>query len=110
MPACCSSVLTVFFFFFYITAFIDAHNTQNPPPTYTLGHNQFSDLTLDEYHAFNKLGRYSPDIVSLRKSSFGDATMDTAATKLRRRKLQDVPDSVDWVEKGAVVPVKNQGG
>ncbi|VEU41147.1 unnamed protein product [Pseudo-nitzschia multistriata] len=34
----------------------------------------------------------------------------TAATKLRKgRRLQDIPDSVDWVEKGAVPPVKNQG-
>jgi cathepsin L/xylem cysteine proteinase len=94
-------------------AFIEAHNSKIPPPSYTLGHNQFSDLTLEEYRAFNNLGRHSPGILSPRKSSFDDSTTKAAtATKLRRkerRKLQDLPDSVDWVEKGAIVPVKNQG-
>mmetsp|Transcript_24812 Transcript_24812/g.68387 ORF Transcript_24812/g.68387 Transcript_24812/m.68387 type:complete len:317 (+) Transcript_24812:390-1340(+) len=89
-------------------AFIDAHNSQEPSPSYTLGHNHFSDLTLDEYQEYNKLGSYSPGLMTPpRLRSF---ELETTATKLRKkRRLQDIPDSVDWVEKGAIVPVKNQG-
>lgn len=88
--------------------FIESHNKQQPPPSYTLGHNHFSDLTLDEYQEYNKLGSYSPG----RMTPFRPRTYESelTASKLRKsRRLQDVPDSVDWVEKGAIVPVKNQG-
>jgi len=73
-----------------------------------LGHNHFSDLTVDEYQELNKLGHYSPGlVVAARPKSYAD---DVIATKLRRdRRLHDVPDSTDWVDQGAVVPVKNQG-
>ncbi|KAG7343098.1 cysteine protease [Nitzschia inconspicua] len=87
-------------------AFIEAHNAQGL--SYTLGHNQFSDMTLDEFHQYNKLGKYSPGIMTPRMSKFESATSKGALRKSRRA-LQDLPESVDWVEKGAVVPVKNQG-
>lgn len=89
-------------------AFIEAHNSKQPAPSYTLGHNQFSDLTLDEYQEFNKLGSYSPGLMTPFRARSDEPV--ATATKLRKnRRLQDVPDSVDWVEKGAIVPVKNQG-
>lgn len=89
-------------------AFIEAHNSKQPPPSYTLGHNHFSDMTLDEYQEYNKLGHYSPGrMTPSRVRSFESVA---TATKLRKsRRMSDVPDSVDWVEKGAIVPVKNQG-
>jgi hypothetical protein len=91
-----------------VPAFIEAHNSQQPPASYTLGHNHFSDLTLDEYQEFNKLGGYSPGLMTPVRSRSNESVM--TATKLRKnRQLQNVPDSVDWVEKGAIVPVKNQG-
>lgn len=88
--------------------FIEDHNSQQPPSSYSLGHNHFSDLTVDEYQELNKLGHYSPGlVVAARPKSYAD---DVIATKLRRdRRLHDVPDSTDWVDQGAVVPVKNQG-
>ena len=89
-------------------AFIEAHNSKQPPPSYTLGHNQFSDLTVDEYQEFNKLGSYSPGLMTPFRARSNESVMTT--TKLRKdRRLLNVPDSVDWVEKGAIVPVKNQG-
>jgi cathepsin L/xylem cysteine proteinase len=88
--------------------FIEAHNSKQPAPSYTLGHNQFSDLTLDEYQEFNKLGSYSPGLMTPFRARSDEPV--ATATKLRKnRRLHDVPDSVDWVEKGAIVPVKNQG-
>lgn len=94
--------------FYFESAFIEAHNSKQPPPSYTLGHNHFSDMTLDEYQEYNKLGHYSPGrMTPSRVRSFESVA---TATKLRKsRRMSDVPDSVDWVDRGAIVPVKNQG-
>jgi len=88
--------------------FIQAHNSQEPPSSYTLGHNHFSDLTLDEYQEYNKLGSYSPGMMTPSRPRSYESV--ATVSKLRKnRRMSDVPDSLDWVEKGAIVPVKNQG-
>mmetsp|Transcript_6648 Transcript_6648/g.10973 ORF Transcript_6648/g.10973 Transcript_6648/m.10973 type:complete len:361 (+) Transcript_6648:87-1169(+) len=94
--------------------FIEYHNSQEEE-TYELGHNQFSDMSWDEYKEYNKLGEYSPGVLSERSSStdeyadfVGDEDMSVAN---QRRKLDDggVPKEVNWVDNGAIPPVKNQG-
>mmetsp|Transcript_22243 Transcript_22243/g.33626 ORF Transcript_22243/g.33626 Transcript_22243/m.33626 type:complete len:352 (-) Transcript_22243:68-1123(-) len=84
--------------------FIESHNNKNPPPSYTMGHNHFSDLTLEEYKKYNKLGEYSPG-VGMERMVVKDEEEATA----RRRLDDDIPDEKNWIDEGAVPPVKNQG-
>jgi C1A family cysteine protease len=69
-----------------------AHNAGDH--TWTMGVNEFSDLTFEEWRA----GRFSPrpDWMS------GNVVANLSG-------LVSVPDSVDWRNKGAVTGVKNQG-
>ncbi|KAI2492552.1 C1 peptidase-like protein [Fragilaria crotonensis] len=98
--------------------FIETHNNQDPPASYELGHNQFSDLTWDEYKAYNKLGEYSPGIMMDKLVVLVDGNEVGADIATSRRlagrisaadEPTDVPDSVNWIERGAIPPVKNQG-
>jgi C1A family cysteine protease len=66
--------------------------------SYTLGHNQFSHLTNDEFAALVN-GKKGRPTLHLRYPRI--AFYESAAT--------DATESVDWVEKGAVTPVKDQG-
>merc|ERR1711907_464895 len=71
----------------------DEHNAKGL--SYTLGVNEFADLSWDEFAATH-LG-YKSD-----GNRFGDLP------KVAFPEITDVADSIDWVSKGAVTPVKNQ--
>ncbi len=73
--------------------FIEKNNAANK--TYVLGHNQFSGMDLDEYRI--RLG-----FLELRSEPKQYATDALAETQVSL-------DSVDWVAKGAVSAVKDQG-
>merc|ERR1719164_253718 len=82
-------------------AIIHEHNSGNW--TFTLGHNQFSDLTFEEFQQKHMAG--------------GMALFTNKAPKNMERvflqgeatpKGYKAADSLDWVAKGAVTPVKNQ--
>lgn len=81
---------------------IREHNAQEPAPSFTLGHNEFSDMTQEQFAKHFKLGKHSqvPD--------------DIAVTAESRRLFEqeaplELPDYVNWIQEGAVTPVKNQG-
>merc|ERR1719320_1629235 len=67
--------------------------------SYTVGITQFSDLTHQEFKD-QYLGYNNPSKVhSLNKKSTEDISFS----------IKDLPESVDWREKGAISKVKNQG-
>jgi len=77
--------------------FVDAHNERAGEHGFRLGMNQFADLTNDEFRAAY-LGARIP------------ARRETAVGEMYRHDgAEELPESVDWREKGAVAPVKNQG-
>jgi C1A family cysteine protease len=42
--------------------FIQTHNQKYPKPSYTVAHNNFSDMTNDEFQKRHSLGKYSPGV------------------------------------------------
>lgn len=77
-------------------ATIVAHNAGTS--TFTLGHNDFSDLSWSEFKAMYVSGMDSNP--HLRRPKNYDLSMQGVEAKA---------DSVDWVTAGAVTPIKNQG-
>jgi len=75
---------------------IEKHNAGNA--TYTLGHNQFSHMSLDEFREYVHLGLSRPENLE-GPVSIHQAPSDVSA----------LPASVDWTQQGAVTPVKDQG-
>jgi len=84
-------------------ALLEQHQTK--PSSYELGHNQFSDMTLDEFHALHRLGNMRTELIP--KMAIAD---QNEATKVSRSLQKvDLPDYVNWVQMGGVTPIKNQG-
>ena len=71
-----------------------------PGQNFTLGINQFSDLTAEEFKALYINSGYKPS-VSATVGSYGCKTYTSTATS--------APASIDWRQKNAVTSVKDQG-
>lgn len=74
--------------------FIEETNSKNL--TYKLGHNQFSGMDSAEFRSY----------LGVSKLLFDE---NNTVKKVNLRKASKLPKAVDWVELGAVTPVKDQG-
>lgn len=106
--------------------YIESHNTKkNKKSSYELSHNDFSDLTNDEFRQRFYLGEYSPGVMKPKGRSDGSSFfLSSTSRKLLRSKegvgendgtddedeatVVNVPEFKDWTEDGAVTKVKNQ--
>ncbi len=66
--------------------------------TFTLGENQFTDWTQEEYRSILGYRRFE-----------SDANIEVQKQEFRSLEALEIPDSVDWRNKNAVTGVKDQG-
>jgi len=81
---------------------IEKHNEEEKLGlhSYTMGINQFTDLTEEEFTS-----RYA----GLRQNAINPIKVEKSIGSLSKRKGQtEAPESVNWVEQGFVTPVRNQ--
>jgi C1A family cysteine protease len=76
---------------------IETTNGQNLP--YQLGHNSFSHMSLDEFKQYYNLGRPLST----------NATVPSTSVHAPPADLSTLATSIDWLSKGAVTDVKDQG-
>jgi C1A family cysteine protease len=103
----------MFLFPSLVTEIIEAHNQLEPKPSFKLGHNEYSDMTNDEFQQHFNLGKYSNIEAQLAKEQTqklvnGDAASVSARYLEEQAPLQ-IPDEVNWIALGGVTDVKNQG-
>ncbi|KAL1193219.1 Germination-specific cysteine protease 1 [Cardamine amara subsp. amara] len=82
--------------------FIDLHNENNKNATYKLGLTKFTDLTNDEYRSLYLGARTEPVRRNAKANNVNKKY--TAAVN-----VGELPATVDWRQKGAVNPIKDQG-
>eukprot|EP00656_Telonema_subtile_P018810 TRINITY_DN2020_c0_g1_i1.p1 TRINITY_DN2020_c0_g1~~TRINITY_DN2020_c0_g1_i1.p1 ORF type:complete len:375 (-),score=96.95 TRINITY_DN2020_c0_g1_i1:290-1414(-) len=80
---------------------IDAHN-KDPRWTYTLGVNQYADMTAAEFAAMYAQGKMWDSASAVDEMDAHDGDQDMPVSSL--------PASLDWREKNVVTDPKNQGG
>lgn len=81
--------------------YIEEHNTKNG--SYLLGHNAYSGMTQAEYRAFFHLGEEQAPIRNALLQQHQWSVLSL------RGAIVGLPTQVDWVSKGAVTGVKDQG-
>lgn len=89
---------------------IELHNNQVPEPKFKLGHNDFSDMTHDEYAEYNKLGLHGNAAVGkVSAEEKINPQAESATFRALNDPMLELPKEVNWIDLGGVTPVKNQG-
>ena len=97
-------MVTRFEIFMENDVFIATHNEEESKHGFTMGHNEFSALTWTEFKS--KYFGFEMPHGYLDKRA---AAATNSTNKAPLLNMVHLPESVDWVEKGAVTTVKNQG-
>jgi cathepsin L len=86
-------------------AFIEQHNAKfaRGESTFTVGVNQFADLTSDEFADLVLMPQRNIDEHQRKRQNSGTCEQSYPATSVA------INGSVDWRTKGVVTPIKNQG-
>ncbi|KAF7846704.1 hypothetical protein BT93_L3897 [Corymbia citriodora subsp. variegata] len=85
--------------------FIEDFNSKAANRSYTVGLNQFSDLTTEEFRA--RYNGFRPTPRSLNSSAA--TTFNYQNVTQAQDSINSIPDSISWVDKGLVGSIKQQG-